>query len=95
MTAIFAMDFAKLNRASPEAKDRWSHRPNRGMILLKSGVIGFTVKRNPTWMTFPMIATTNTIASTGSAIFASQLMNALMRPRVEGVRRVPRSRGRT
>lgn len=80
MTTIFTIDFAKLKRASPDAKDRWSHLLKRGTIRFKSGVMGFTVKRNPTWMTFPRMATMKTTTRTGSAIFASQLMNAIMRP---------------
>ena len=59
-----------------EAKERESHRPKRGTILPKSGVMGFTVKRKPTWMTLPRIAVMKTIASTGSVILMNQLMNA-------------------
>ena len=80
MTAIFTTDFARLNRASGETNERWSHRPNRGTIREKSGVIGFTVKRNPTWITFPRMATRNAMTSTGRPILASQLRNAMRSP---------------
>ncbi len=72
MTASFPMALAKLKSASPEANDLWSHRPNRGTMRLKSGVIGFTVKRNPTWITFPTIATTKTTTRSGKPIRTSQ-----------------------
>src|SRR5689334_15258400 len=78
--AILTSDLARLNAASGEANDLWSHLPNRGTILPKSGVMGFTVNRKPTWSTLPTMATMNTMARTGRAIFASQLMKAVSRP---------------
>ncbi len=47
------MLLARLNNASVEPNARCSHRPKRGTIRERSGVIGFVVKRNPTWSTLP------------------------------------------
>ena len=48
ITKILNTDLARLKAASPEKKARLKKRPKRGMMRLKSGVIGFTAKRNPT-----------------------------------------------